>query len=86
MEDTKAKPFIHGLGRRKRAVAQVKILHGGTGTIKVNQRAFDEFIPVASLRQRAEAPLVAAGLRATLGVEGAIQGGGVPGQADADRR
>ena len=59
MADTKTSAHL-GTGRRKTAVARVR-LATGTGKIVVNGRAFDNYFPAESLRMVAAQPLVATG-------------------------
>ena len=78
------KPLTQTTGRRKEAVARVR-LRPGTGTITVNGRAFDAYFTTAVQRL-----LVTEGLRVTdteanYDVDATIHGGGVSGQAGAMR-
>jgi small subunit ribosomal protein S9 len=78
------KPLTQTTGRRKEAVARVR-LRPGTGTITVNGRAFDAYFTTAVQRL-----LVTEGLRVTsteesYDIDATIDGGGVSGQAGAMR-
>ena len=76
--------YFYATGRRKSAVARVRLLPGGTQVI-VNGRAFAEAFPTESAQAIALGPLR---LTNTLGKFGAtvkVAGGGISGQAGAIR-
>lgn len=77
--------YTPGLGRRKEAVAQVRLVHGGTGKFTVNTREMKQYFPVYHLQQAINAPLAAAGAEGTYDISAKVEGGGVHGQADAVR-
>jgi small subunit ribosomal protein S9 len=77
------KPLTQTTGRRKAAVARVRI-RPGQGTITVNDRKVDEYFPSASHRQIISEPLRLTNSEA-YDVDCTIQGGGVAGQAGALR-
>lgn len=71
-----------GTGRRKSAVARVRV-RPGTGKISVNNREFEEFFRTAQLRNAVLAPLVATEKKDLVDVVITVSGGGTTGQADA---
>lgn len=73
---------ILGTGRRKTAVARVR-LRPGQGRIFVNERPMEEYFPVEQQRQAVLAPLIQTGKRDQVDVLVLVQGGGPQGQADA---
>lgn len=75
---------IHGLGRRKTAVARVS-LRTGEGNWVVNGRPFEEYFPRPTLQQAILRPLVLAELQGQYDVHVRVAGGGPHGQADAVR-
>jgi small subunit ribosomal protein S9 len=77
-------PEFLGTGRRKTAVARVR-LTTGTGKITVNGRAFDNYFPVDSLRMQAAQPLAVTGNTDKFDVRVNVTGGGPNGQAGAVR-
>ncbi len=79
-----SKPLVQSTGRRKSAVARVR-LRAGTGQITVNKRPFDEYFGAASLRQHAVEPLKLASVQSNYDVDVTLDGGGVSGQAGALR-
>ena len=78
------KPLVQATGRRKEAVARVR-LRPGNGEITVNKRPFEEYFGAPSLRQHATEPLRTASLQTSYDVEATLDGGGVAGQAGALR-
>ena len=73
-----------GLGRRKTAVARVRLLSGAGGFV-VNGKPVDTFFTTLEDQRRAQAPLGAAQTEARYDVHVNVQGGGPTGQADAVR-
>ena len=73
-----------GTGRRKTAVARVR-LATGTGKILVNGRAFENYFPVESLRVLATQPLTVTGSADKFDAQITVAGGGPIGQAGAVR-
>jgi len=78
-----SKEFL-GTGRRKTAVARVR-LASGSGKIVVNGRAFENYFPADALRTTVLQPLVATESAAKFDVRISVQGGGPNGQAGAVR-
>jgi small subunit ribosomal protein S9 len=73
-----------GTGRRKTAVARVR-LATGSGKITVNGRTFENYFPTDTLRMQVSQPLVATGTQARFDIRINVQGGGPNGQAGAVR-
>jgi len=71
-----------GTGRRKTAVARVRI-RAGEGKIEINGRPLDEFFNNEKQRQLTLAPLLKTGSRDRVNVWIRVNGGGITGQADA---
>jgi small subunit ribosomal protein S9 len=80
---TAANDFL-GTGRRKRAVARVR-LSPGSGKITVNGRAFEHYFPLEALRTHASQPLDVTETTAKFDVRVNVNGGGPNGQAGAVR-
>ncbi len=78
------KPLIQSTGRRKAAVAGVR-LRPGTGVITVNQRPIDEYFPSATHRMIITEPLRVVEKLDEYDVQTTMGGGGVSGQAGALR-
>ena len=83
MAETKTNEFL-GTGRRKTAVARVR-LATGSGKITVNGRPFETYFPVETLRGTASQPLTVTGTSDKLDVRVNVSGGGPNGQAGAVR-
>lgn len=76
------KEYCWGTGRRKSAVARVRI-RPGNGKILVNKRELDDFFPRIQDRQDVQAPLVASDSTGKYDVLIQVHGGGITGQAGA---
>jgi small subunit ribosomal protein S9 len=83
MAETKSPEFL-GTGRRKTAVARVRIA-SGTGKIVVNGRPFETYFPIDTLRATVSQPLAVTGTAEKLDVKVNVSGGGPNGQAGAVR-
>ena len=73
-----------GTGRRKEAVARVR-LTPGTGRIELNGRSLEEYFATRAHRMIVTEPLRIAGKEKELDVVARLTGGGVSGQAGALR-
>jgi small subunit ribosomal protein S9 len=78
------KPLIQTTGRRKEAVARVR-LRPGTGVITVNRRPIEQYFPTATHRMVVTEPLRLTSHEETYDVDATIDGGGITGQAGALR-
>jgi small subunit ribosomal protein S9 len=77
-------PLTQTTGRRKRAVARVR-LRPGTGKITVNRREVEDYFPNATHRMILSEPLRLTETSETYDVDATLQGGGTSGQAGAVR-
>ena len=73
-----------GTGRRKTAIARVR-LASGNGKITVNGRAFDNYFVLETKRSQATMPLTVTGTAEKFDARINVSGGGPNGQADAVR-
>ena len=80
---TKTIEFL-GTGRRKTAIARVR-LATGSGKITVNGRAFESYFPLDTLRSTVSQPLTLTGTADKLDARVNVVGGGPNGQAGATR-
>ncbi|MCZ7527546.1 MAG: 30S ribosomal protein S9 [Acidimicrobiia bacterium] len=78
------KPLIQTTGRRKEAVARVR-LRPGTGVITVNGRPFERHFPILTHQVIATEPLRITQTADVYDVDATLDGGGVSGQAGAVR-
>jgi small subunit ribosomal protein S9 len=83
MAKTTTPEFI-GTGRRKTAVARVR-LASGSGKVTINGRALDNYFPLESQRVAVVQPLTVTGTADKLDVKVNVTGGGPNGQAGATR-
>jgi small subunit ribosomal protein S9 len=77
-------PQHMGTGRRKTAVARVR-LASGTGKIVINGRPFENYFPTETMRMTAAQPLTVTGLADKYDAQISVHGGGPNGQAGAVR-
>ncbi len=75
-------PYHWGTGRRKTAVARVRI-KAGNGLFEVNHRAVDEFFKVGENQTAVRTPLKVTDTLKTMDVFVNVRGGGIHGQTDA---
>lgn len=73
-----------GTGRRKNAVARVRLVPG-TGVVTVNGRSLEDYFGLKTLQMLVESPLHLAGVAGKYDVIITAIGGGVSGQAGACR-
>jgi small subunit ribosomal protein S9 len=76
--------YTYAIGRRKTAVAQVR-LFSGKGESKVNTQAIDTYVKRADLFHTIYSPLKVAGLYDTFHFEIKVEGSGESAQAQAIR-
>ena len=75
---------FYGTGRRKNAVARVRIVEG-TGKITINGKDIDEFFGLETLKVIAKQPLTVTNTLTKYDVIATVKGGGFTGQAGAIR-
>ncbi len=78
------KPLVQSTGRRKRAIARVR-LRPGTGQVTVNKRPLDNYFPSETHRMVVTEPLRLTTTEEVYDVDATIDGGGISGQAGALR-
>ncbi|HHV71049.1 MAG TPA: 30S ribosomal protein S9 [Clostridia bacterium] len=74
----------YGTGRRKNAIARVRLVPG-EGNIVVNGRQLDEYFGKKTLEMIVRQPLVLTDLLSRYDVLAKVEGGGISGQAGAIR-
>ena len=79
-----AQVVAQATGRRKEAVAQVRLYHG-TGVFTLNGRSLERYFPTMARRMRVLEPFRVSNLEGRYDVVAKLHGGGVNGQADALR-
>ena len=81
---SKKKIQYWGTGRRKKAIARVRLIPG-EGNIIINKRIFEDYFPVDTMRMIVEQPLVLTATKDKFDVLVNVYGGGMTGQAGAIR-
>ena len=84
MAETTAQARSAGTGRRKEAVARVRLVEG-TGKFELNGRGLEDFFPSRAHRMIVSTPLRLVGKEKDFDVIANLDGGGVSGQAGALR-
>jgi small subunit ribosomal protein S9 len=74
-----------GLGRRKAAVARVRLMPNGSGNMTVCKRTLEDYFPREQDRLHLLAPFRLTGTRSRFDVFVNVKGGGINGQAGAVR-
>ena len=78
------KKYYYGTGRRKKAIARVRLIEGN-GKITINSKDLDEYFGKETLKVIVKQPLVATNTLAKYDVIASVNGGGSTGQAGAIR-
>ncbi len=81
----KKKIQFWGTGRRKKAIARVRLIPSGSGTIVVNDRSLEDYFPMGTLQYIVKQPLVTAAAEGKYDIFVNVVGGGYTGQAGAIR-
>ncbi len=81
----KKKVQYWGTGRRKKAIARVRLIPGGEGNIVINKRSIDEYFGLETLKFIVRQPLVLTSTLDKYDVAVNVCGGGTTGQAGAIR-
>ena len=82
---SKKKVQYWGTGRRKKAIARVRLIPAGDGVISINGKGLDEYFGLDTLKFIVKQPLVLTETSAKYDVKVNVIGGGFTGQAGAIR-
>ncbi len=82
---SKKKVQFWGTGRRKKAIARVRLIPGGTGNIIINKRTIDDYCDLETVKLIIKQPLVLTDTASKYDVFVNVTGGGFTGQAGAIR-
>ena len=92
MAEKKVKPTLKaksnaflGTGRRKKAIARVRLIPNGNGTIVINNKSIDEYFDHDTMKYIVRQPLTLTGNDTKYDVYVNVVGGGYTGQAGAIR-
>ena len=83
--NVKKKLQFWGTGRRKKAIARVRLIPGGKGTIVINDRTLEDYFPQGTLQYIVKQPIVAVDVETKYDIFVNVIGGGYTGQAGAIR-
>ncbi len=81
--EEKSKGFLFTTGRRKEAVARVKLILNGKGKILINGKEFVNYFTTVEQQIQVKKPLVATQTEDSVDVRAKVTGGGSSGQAGA---
>ena len=82
---SKKKLQFWGTGRRKKAVARVRLIPGGAGNIVINKRSIDDYCATETVKLIIKQPLVLTETLTKYDIFVNVVGGGYTGQAGAIR-
>lgn len=81
----KKKIQFWGTGRRKKAIARVRLVPSGSGLITINDRTLEDYFPMGTLQYIVKQPLNEVGADGKYDIFVNVIGGGYTGQAGAIR-
>jgi small subunit ribosomal protein S9 len=79
---TKKEVFL-GTGRRKSAVARVRVISKGSGRIFINGKILTDYFKQTKQQSQVKQPMEATEVSDTIDVKAKVNGGGITGQAGA---
>ena len=82
---TKKKLQYWGTGRRKKAIARVRLIPNGSGAIVINKRNLEDYFGLGTLQLIVKQPLVLTENETKFDIAVNVYGGGLTGQAGAIR-
>lgn len=85
MEDTKQKNYIETIGRRKTALARIRISPAQKMSVTINEKDIASFFPTVKLQNTALQGITALKLPGKFKITAVVRGGGAMGQAEAVR-
>ena len=69
--------YIEAIGRRKQAIARVRLHNGGSGKVTMNERKLEEHLPLATLQESVMSPIVETGTDGMFDITIRVTGGGI---------
>jgi small subunit ribosomal protein S9 len=79
------KEYYYGCGKRKTAVARVRLYKDGKGIITVNDQPAEKYFVLTTQQGTIVSPLKITGLNKKFDISIKVNGGGINAQADASR-
>jgi len=80
-----AQKYYYGCGKRKTAVAKVRLHIGGKGNITINEKPMDKYLTVKSQFNKVYSPLKITKTKDKFDISVKVYGGGITAQAEAIR-
>lgn len=80
-----ASETVRAHGRRKEAVARVRLMPQGQGKITINNKTLEQYFPYFELKNKVLAPLIVVNKKDSFDFTVKVVGGGKAGQAEAVR-
>lgn len=77
--------YLYGVGKRKTAIAQVRVFKKGDGKIVINEKPVKKYCATPNLVEKVMSPLKIVGQQDKLDVSAKVKGGGSTAQAEAVR-
>ncbi len=77
--------YIEAVGRRKTAIARVRITEGSKASFTINEKEVNDYFPTAELRNIVRDAMVKSGFQEKFVVTVKVLGGGIHAQAEAIR-
>ena len=78
-----ADQYFQAVGRRKTAIAQVRLFPSGSGKVTINGKKIEDYLKTKTVRGLALAPLKEVGMLENADITVRAVGGGIRGQAEA---
>lgn len=84
-KETKENKYFYAVGRRKSAIARIKLFPKGSGKAAVNGKDYKEFFPQFTWSQNLELPFDTVGQKDKFDLDIKVTGGGPSSQSEACR-
>lgn len=84
-EPATKRSYLYAVGRRKEAIATVRLYKNGKGKITANGKLYSEYFSTPELEQIVSSSLKSVGQADKVDIEAKVRGGGMRGQAEAVR-
>ena len=85
VQEVEQQAYYYGTGKRKTAIARVRLYPSDRGQDQVNGKPLEEEIPWLIFRQNLQEPLRATETRGRFSLSAKVEGGGISARADAIR-
>lgn len=79
------KKYTEAVGRRKTAVARVRLFESSKNDFVINEKGLDSYFPTSELQTRVKEALVTSEIPSKFKISAKISGGGIHAQAEALR-